>query len=170
MAATIRLVKCTSTNAATETDLGASPGVALKSNDTAVNDPTTYPVTIPPAGSGYSYETWLRWRCNVAPDTQVTNFEYWGPTSTPKASTAIYVGTVASGSATTPIDSQSSDAVTRQDAVYHGIAVDDALAIAGTLTTIGHQTAYLVMQLRVASTAVQGDCTQTTHNFSYDEN
>lgn len=169
MAATIRLIKCTGENAATETDLGVSPGIALKSNDTANNDPTSYPVTIPTSGSGYSYETYLRWRCTAAPDTQCTNFKYWGPATILKTGAAIYVGTVASGSAATPVATESSNATTRQDPNYK--TESTALSISGTLTATGHQTAYLCMQLRVDSeTAEQGNANQATHNFSYDEN
>lgn len=169
MAATIRLVKCHGADAATETDLGASPANYLMSENSAGTDFTAHPVTIPGAGSGYSYEAYLRWRCTAAPDTQCTNFKYWGPASSPKTGADIYVGTVASGSQATPVQTESASATTRQDPNYYSAAT--ALSIAGTLTDVGQQTAYLVQQLWVDSaTATQGDCTQTTHNFSFDEN
>jgi hypothetical protein len=169
MSATIRLVKCTGVNAATETDLGATPGIALKSNDTAVNDTTSYPVTIPAVSSGYSYENYLRWRCTAAPDTQCTNFKYWGPAAELKAGADIYVNTAASGAGATPVNTASAVATVRQDPTHYSAAT--ALSIAGTLTGIGQQSAYLVAQLVVDSAvATQGNAVQATHSYSYDEN
>jgi len=162
MAATIEMQACTSTDAGTEATAAA---ITFRANDSADNN-SDNPITIPGSGTTYSYEKWLRWKCTAAPDTQCTNFKFWGPNSTPGTGLVIYAGTTDTG--VTPTDSDSSVATTRQDTNYYDSS--NTLSIAGTLTTIGNETDYLVLQLDVGDTATQGDMTQQTMYYSYDEN
>lgn len=162
MAATITIQACTGSNAGTENTV---TGVMMRSNDSHLTDKNN-PITIPTGATIHSYEKWLRWKCTVAPSTQCTNFKYWGPNTAPGTGLLLFVGTTASGA--TPVNTDSAVATTQQDTTHYSLAT--ALSISGTLTTIGNETNYLVMQLDVANTAGQGDIAQQTHNYSYDEN
>lgn len=162
MAATIDLVCCTSTDAGTENSIS---DIMFRSNDSHLTDKNN-PITIPASGTNYSYEKWLRWECTAAPDTQCTNFEFWGPDSTPGTGLTIYAGTTDTG--VTPTDSDSSVATTQQDTNYYDSS--NTLSISGTLTSVGNKTDYLVLQLDVADTASQGDMSTQTMNYAYDEN
>jgi hypothetical protein len=162
MAATIVIRGCTSENAGTEATITA---LMFRANDSVEVDKNN-PITIPAAGQVYSYEKWIRWMCTVAPDTQCTNFKFWGANSIPDTGLTVYDGTTDTG--VTPVTTQSAVATTQQDTNHYSSAT--ALAIAGTLTTENDETDYLVLQLKVADTAGQGDIPQQTFNFSYDEN
>lgn len=161
MPATIVLLACTGTNAATETEV---TGITMRANDSAVND-TANPIVIPSASLNRSYEKWLRWKCTGAPSNQVTNFKYWGPGSVPATGTILYDGTTASGA--TPVASDSATAVTQQDTNHYSSGT--ALTVGGTLININDKSNFLVLQLDVASTASPGSISQQTHNYSYDE-
>lgn len=169
MAATINLRVCTGTNASNE-NVGISPNataIAFRSNDVATySDFTSNPITIPAAGTNYSYEKWLRFRCSVAPTTQVTNFKVWGPNTQPGTGLTLYWGTTATGA--TPVDTDSTIATIRQDTNFYSSAT--AINVSGTLTASGQATDFLVMQLDVGPTATQGNMAQQTYNYSYDEN
>ena len=163
MAATIIIKGCTGSNAATEATI---TGLMFRSND-SVAVTKANPITIPAsAGTVYSYEKWVRWYCSVAPDTQCTNFKFWGPNAIPGTGLIVYDGTNATG--VTPVTTQSSKATTQQDTTHYSLAT--ALAIGGTLTVGTDETEYLVLQLSVTDLAGQGDMVQQTFNYAYDEN
>lgn len=161
MAATITMKGCTSTNAATTADITA---IMFRAND-SVAVTTANPITIPGAGTAYSYEKWIRWECDVAPDNQCTSFKYWGPNSAPGTGLVIYAGTTDTGA--TPVVTDSAVATTQQDTNYTS---GSELSIAGTLVNIDDLTDFLVLQLDVGTTAGVGDMTQQSHYYSYDEN
>lgn len=168
MSATIKLMCCNSTDAAVETDITGT-GIDYITADNATNSSgnrEANPITIPTAGTSYSYEKWLRWKCTVAPDTQVTNFKFWGPNTPPGTGIVIYAGATNTG--VTPVVTDSSVANTQQDTNYYDTS--NQLSIPGTLTTPDDETDYLVMQMDVGTTAGQGNMSQQTYNYSYDEN
>ena len=168
MAATVKLMVCNSTDAGVETDITGT-GIDFITADNALNtsgNRDAYPITIPAAGTAYSYEKWLRWKCTAVPDTQCTNFQFWGPNTVPGTGLILYVGTTDTG--VTPVVTDSSAAATQQDTNYYD--TDNQLAIAGTLTLENDETDYLVMQLDVTSTAGQGNISQQEYSYSYDEN
>ena len=168
MAATIKLMVCNSTNAGVETDITGA-GIDYITADNALNtsgNREAYPITIPAVGTAYSYEKWLRWKCTVVPDTQCTNFKFWGPASVPGTGLILYVGTTDTG--VTPVVTDSAVATVQQDTTHYD--ADHALAISGTLTLENDETNYLVMQLDVGSTAGQGNISQQEYGYSYDEN
>lgn len=162
MAATIVIKGCTGTDAGNEATITS---IMYRANDSTDTDKTN-PIVIPDSGTSYSYEKWIRWECTVAPDTQCTNFRFWGPNTAPATGLLVYAGTTDTG--VTPVTTESTVASTRQDTNY--TAIGSSLSVSGTLTTIGHQTDYVVLQLRVADTAAQGDMPQQTYNYAYDEN
>lgn len=162
MAATVTIQGCTGTNAATEATITA---LMFRSND-SVAVTTANPITIPTGSPVYSYEKWIRFKCTVAPAVQCTNFKFWGGSSVPGTGLKIYAGTTASGA--TPVNTASSVATTQQDTNYYDAS--HTLSISGTLVNVNDETNYLVTQLQVSSTASQGNMTQQTFNYSYDEN
>jgi len=161
MAATITIQACTGTNAATEATV---TGITMRANDSAVND-TANPIVVPGSGTARSYEKWIRFKCTVAPSTQVTNFNYWGPNAIPGTGTLLFVGTTDTG--VTPVVTDSSVATVQQDTTHYSLAT--ALAITGTLVNQNDETNYIVFQMDVINTAEPGSITQQTHNYSYDE-
>ena len=168
MAATIQLMKCTSADAGVETDVTAT-GVRLKSIDDATTAPASAPITIPAADTAYSFETWLRFNCSVAPDNQCDNFQVWSLGNEIQVGEAkVTLNSDAVDTGVTPVDTLSA-AGTRTD--FHVSTAGTKIAVAGTLTTADDETDYAVLQLEVYSGATQGDITQSSEfNFSYDEN
>ena len=162
MAATIIIKGCTSTDAATEATITA---VMFRANDSVEVDKNN-PITITDSTTTYSYEKWIRWYCSAVPDTQCTNFKFWGANAIPDTGLTLYVGTTDTG--VTPVVTESAVATTQQDTTYYSLAT--ALAVTGTLTSETDETNYVVMQLRVTDTATQGDMTQQTYNYAFDEN
>jgi hypothetical protein len=163
MAATIILKGCTSTNAATEATITA---IMFRAND-SVAVTKANPITIPATpGTVYSYEKWIRWYCSVGPDTQCTNFKFWGANAIPATGIAVFDGTTDTG--VTPVTTVSAVATTQQDTTHYSLAT--ALAVGGTVTAPAEETNYLVLQLAVSDTATQGDMPQQTFNYAYDEN
>ena len=162
MAATILIKGCVGTDAGTEATITS---IMFRANDSVATDKSN-PIVITSGETAYSYEKWIRWYCSVAPDTQCTNFKFWGAGSPPATGITVYAGTTATGA--TPVVTQSIVATTRQDTNYTSLAT--GLSIGGTLTATGEETNYLVLQLRVADTASQGDMPQQTYNYAYDEN
>ena len=168
MAATIVLMKCTSATAAEETDVTAV-GVRLKSVDDATTAPASAPITIPAADTAYSYETWLRFKCTVAPDNQCTNFQVWSlGTAIQTGAAKITINSDAVTAGVTPVNTVSS-AGTRTDFVVSTAGAK--IAVAGTLTSADDESEFVVVQLEVYSSATQGNVTQSNEfNYSYDEN
>jgi len=170
MAATIVLRKATGAAAASENDVTAV-GVRLTSVDDHSTAPASAPITIPTANTAYSYETWLRFKCTVAPDNQCANFQVWSLGTAIQAGAAkITLNSTAVTAGVTPVNTVSS-AGTRTDFVVR--TAGSKVTVAGTLTNTGanSETDYVVLQLNVYSSATQGNVTQTAEfNYSYDEN
>jgi len=165
--ADINLICCTSTD--TETDVTGG-GISYTTNDTALNtddERTSHPITIPAADQAYSYEKWLKWQCGATePDTQCTNFKFWGSGEADIESAKIldyYKVTV------TRVD----PALSTTNASYTTVKTATSAAkvdVAGTLNTSGEGTSHVVMMLEVAAGSSQGNITQQTYNYQYDEN
>ena len=168
MAATIQLVKCTGATASTENDV-SGVGVRLKSIDDHTTAPASAPITIPSTNTAYSYETWLRFNCSVAPDNQADNFQVWSLGNAIQAGDAkITINSDAVTAGITPVVTESAVG-TRTDFVARTSGAK--IAVAGTLTSANDETDYSVLQLEVYTGATQGDITQTSeYNYSYDEN
>lgn len=154
----------------TETDITGA-GIDFITADNCTNtsgNRTSNPITIPSAGFNYSYEKWLKFQCgSTEPDTQVTNFQFWGGGSEPEATVVIDYYRVT--------NTYVQPALTTSKAVPSYTTVTDATAgnkqaISGTLNTSGEATQYLVMTLEVSTAASQGNMGQQTYNYSYDEN
>lgn len=152
----------------TEVDITGT-GIDFITDDNCLNtsgNRTGNPITIPAAGYAYSYEKWLKFELGTTePDTQVTNFKFWGAGTEPEA------GVVKDYYKTTSTYAQPALATT--NAAYTAVSTATAGAkasISGTLNTQGEATDYLVLMLEVSTGASQGNMTQQTYNYSYDEN
>lgn len=138
--------------------------IRLKTADDATVN-SSNPINVPPSGTNYSYEKWLRLKCTVAPSVQITNAKFYtdgangfgtGIGLYAKAVTSF--STPALGSSTTGY----SDAF--------GYTSGAALALnAGTVTATGEFGDHTVLLMTVASTATQGQLTTETLTWSYDE-
>jgi len=164
MVATVNLHVFTGANAATES--AAVTGIDLISADNATNslaNRQANPVTIPAAGTNYSFEKWIRAKIAVVPDNYVQNFQFWtdGAFDT---GVGINVGTNAAG--VTPIATVSTIATTDGTTYVSGAKL---AWHAGQLSALNATTDALVLQMAVGTTAVQGNVTQESLNYSYDE-
>ena len=129
--------------------------------------PVDATINIPAAGTEYSYEGWVRFKCTVAPDNVCTNFKIWDDGVSMDTGVDITVNTDTVNSYATPVSTESARG-TRDSLSNH--ASGSKIDIAGNLTGSGDKTDFSVFQLEVINTASQGDITSKTVNYSYDEN
>ena len=164
MSATIQIIKT----------YGAGPA-GTEANDTefglkAVDDhataPADAPVVIPDITTVYSFESWMRFKCTVAPSNECTNFKIWGSGAAVGTGLVLTVNSTAIDTYATPIDEVSAQG-TRVNFASHGVGAK--INVAGTLVDIDDETDFSVFQLEVGATAVPGDITPQDVNFSYDE-
>ena len=160
MAATVTIRVNTGAGAGTESP--AVSGIDLISADNATNSQANraaYPIT---AGQK-SYEKWLTARVDVAPDNNVSNFQFWGD-GTFQSSTHLFVGKNSAGVTPTSVDSayatnNMTNYTSGNKFAWH----------ATNMTGVGSTTDFLVLQLDVDADASPGDWTQETLYYSYDE-
>lgn len=166
--ADVNLTCCHGADAGTEADITGT-GIDFITADNCTNSSgnrTTNPITIPAAGFAYSYEKWLKFELGTTePDTQVTNFKFWGGGSAPEAGVVLDYYKVYN-TATTPGLATTNSAYTAVTSATAG----NKQAITGTLNTQGEATQFIVMMLEVSTGASQGNMAQQTYNYSYDEN
>lgn len=166
--ADVNLTCCHDTDAATEVDISGA-GIDFISADNCTNtsgNRTSNPITIPSSGFAYSYEKYLKFELGTTePDTQVTNFKFWGGGSDPESGVVIDYFRVT--------DTGVTPAVATTNSAYAAmttITSDAKQAITGTLTSQGEATQFIVMMLEVSTGASQGNMAQQTYSYSYDEN
>jgi len=153
----------------TQTDITGA-GIDYITADNCTNtssNRTSNPLTIPTdATNAYSYEKWLAFQLGTTePDTQVTNFKFWGGGGTiDSGNVKDYYKTT--NTYVTPALSTTNDGYTAVTAATAGAKA----SVTGTLNTSGETSSFLVMMLEVNSLASQGNMTQQTYNYSYDEN
>jgi hypothetical protein len=167
--AAFKVVKCTGTNASTETDVSKAPN--FLSVDAVHSTPSDYKIKRPasiPANPTYSFEMWLRLECTVAPDNECENFRFYGPAFQPdhedNPGNCLFVmwGTTASGA--TPVNTASSVATVAQYEVSGGTGYFDpasALSVGvnpgdNVIDAVGEKTDYLVAQLKIVGGAQAG--------------
>ena len=159
---------CNSGAGEVETDITGT-GIDFITADNCLNtsgNRTSNPITIPAAGFAYSYDKWLKFELGTTePDTQVTNFQFWGAGTAPEAGVVLDFYKTTSTYATPAL----ATTISGYTAVTAATAGAKA-SIAGTLNTQGEATDYLVMMLQVSTGASQGNMAQQTYNYSYDEN
>lgn len=165
-------VKCyTSTDAGTENPVsGDADNMNLLNDDSYDTDGTSYaskPITVPSAGTSYSYERWIKLKFNGVFNA-IENVKVWKSAgSLSDVNLDINGGETATG--VTPVNTVSSVATsTLTDWDSEGEAVD--ITPAAGISNDGDKTDFWVMQLDVPSTVTTpGDINSITLSFSYDE-
>lgn len=165
MGATIEIIK-TWGDSGSPTE-SADTTFGLKSVDDHATAPADAPVTVPSgAGTNYSYECWLRFKCTAAPDNLCTDFKVWGPGTAIATGVVITINTDAVDTYVTPVDTESAQG-TRGDLADHGTGAK--IDVAGDLVNENDETDFLVLQLEVDNTAGAGDIPAPDFYYSYDE-
>ncbi|KKN82813.1 hypothetical protein LCGC14_0306370 [marine sediment metagenome] len=120
--------------------------------DSGLLTPATNPIVVPSSGTNYSYEVWLRVRCDVAPAVKVFNFKVWYDSGmVGKPGYTITVNSDAVVTYVAPVDIQSGKG-TRIDFTTKD-SESNYIYVAGELNNIGDYSNYLVFQLEVDDTA-----------------
>lgn len=168
MAATVELKVYTGSSAGTEQPAGDATNWNLQSvdaYDATGTDYQTNKITVPPSGSAYSYERWLRLKYTGVFNS-ITNVLAWlsaGALSDP----ALILTAGVNASGVTPVVTNSAIAVSPIPTTEGG-ALD--ITPAGGISVSGDFTDYLVVQLEAPSTVVTaGDISAQTLTFQYDE-
>jgi len=164
MPATIQIIKTygagpTGTEA-DDTEFG------LKVVDDHATAPEDAPIVVPSSLLNYSYESWMRFKCSVAPSNVCENFKIWSSGTSVGTGLEITVNSDAVDAYATPVITESA-AGTRVNFASHGIGAK--IDITGSLVNNGDKTDFSVFQLEVGPTAGPGDITDQTVYFSYDE-
>ena len=126
---------------------------------------TLNPMPIPAVGTNYSYEVWLRCRCDLAPVVKCYNFNAWYVSGIPVSGYKVTVNSDIVSAYITPVDSLSAIG-NRVD--FSGRGVGSEITINGELTNLGDYSSYLVFQLEVSAGAASGD-SEVSWIIEYDE-
>lgn len=137
--------------------------IRFKTADDATVDANNR-ITIPGAGSAWSYQKWLRLNVSVAPDTDLQNLEFY--TDGTLFATGVTLWAKAEVSYATPALETASTGYTDASTYTSGSALSLG---AGPHTGTGDKGSYLRLALEVASTASPGTLTAETLTFAYDE-
>lgn len=142
-----------------------SSTVRFKSADENTVD-TNNRLTIPAAGTDYSYTKQLRFYVSVAPDTDLQNLEAYSDGAN-GFGTGVGVQYDVNGTFQTQVDTDISgtDLFTSDS----GSPIDMDSVNTGPHTGTGYQGDLLRLQMTVASTASPGTLTAETLTFAYDE-
>ena len=123
--------------------------------DSSTANKSNYPLQVPDAGTLYSFEAYLRCRCDLAPVTSCDNFKVWYDSGIPVTGYTITVNSDLVSAYEAPIDVLSSRG-TRIDFITKN-AEGNSIALTGSLVDVGDYTSYLVFQLEVVSTGALGN-------------
>jgi len=169
MAATVTLHVWTGADA--NTDGGSAASFSFGSADAATDTLAwriSNPITIPSSNCAYSYEKWISACIHTAPTNNVNTFEIWGtfPAQTAPTGTCWLVGTAACASGATPVVTTSTVATSSLgDATSDSKYTWDSASYAAAAC----QTAYVVNQLQVTSSACVGNWGACSLSYSYSE-
>lgn len=142
----------------------AKPEFYFLSIDDNIADSIDYPIEISPTKTVYSYEVWLRFRCDVAPDNQVDNFKIW-TTGTLPSGQRITINSTAVTEYQEPTDQKSTQGTRTSITDYTD---SNKLSIGGTLTAVGDHSDFMVFQLEVDAGVDPAEYDFTIF-YSYDE-
>lgn len=124
------------------------------------------PVRIPISGTNYSFETWIRLRCDLAPDGVVNNIKAWYISGVPSPGYLLTVNNSVVSDYNQPVDTQSVRG-TRVDFTEHD-SEENAIELDGELSEIGDYSSWLVFQLEITNNA-QLDNGHVDYFIQYDE-
>lgn len=152
-------------NGAGETATDKTSGTIRFKNadDATVN--TADPMVIPPSGTDYSYEKWLRFNVASGTYTEITNVEFYSDGSSGMGTgVAVYAKTAAAYA--TPAEATST---TGYASVFSYTSGSPLVVGAGPFTSTGDKGNYVVMMMAVADTAVAGVTPSETLTWVWDE-
>lgn len=134
--------------------------------DSATGNKTTNPFYLPDSGIIYSYEVYIRCRCDLAPVVSITNFKVWSNSLSLATGYSLTVNSTIVNTYEVPVNIESS----RGTRIDFGDAYDEASSIAldGTLINIGDYTSWLVFQLELSAGADTGNF-EAEYIIQYDE-
>lgn len=138
----------------------------LLSIDDGIANKLDYPITKPTSGTVYSFETWIRLRCDSAPAALCHNFKAWYDSGMPAVGQKVTVNTTVVNTYAQPVNTLSVQG-TRDDFIEHD---DEASAIDldGDLVSVGEYTSWLVFQLEITNLASIGSY-GLDYTIQYDE-
>jgi hypothetical protein len=165
----LKFVQTYGTAPGTTVDCNRNPNYLSK--DGYDSDYASFPIAKPEEGeTNYSYEYKVQAECEVAPDNEITDPRMWGPDVPPATDVHVYVGT--ESSYTTPVNTQSSIATTRQDTNCYGSSNYMSVGVIpgdNKIDAVGEKTHFIVHQLRVMSDAPIGNIAAQYYWLEYDE-
>lgn len=115
----------------------------------------SYPIRIPEAGTAYSYEVYIRARCDVAPALKCFNFKVWYDSGAIPAGQTLTVNSTAVTTYEAPTNAPSGKG-TRVNFTTKNSEVN-SISLTGELSNIGDYSSYLVFQLAVTSAATAAE-------------
>jgi len=136
----------------------------MKNADNATVD-NNNPMVIPPSGSDFSFEKWLRLNVTVAPSVQLSNLKFYTD-GTSGQGTGVKLWAKAVASYATPAEATGTSGYTDAFTYNSGAALSLG---AGPFTSTGEKGDHAVLMQEVLSTATQGVTPSETITFSYDE-
>jgi len=152
-------------NGAGETATDKTSGtVRFKNADNATVD-TANPMVIPPSGTDYSFEKWLRFNVTSGTYTEITNIELYTDGSN-GLGTGVGVLAKTVSSYATPAEATSTTGYTNIFTYTSGSPLDMG---AGPFTSTGDKGAYAVLIMTVADTATAGVTSSETVTWAWDE-
>ena len=120
--------------------------------DSNVEDSTDYPMDVPQAGTIYSYEKYIFFRCDASPSQYCKNFKIW-TTGSLGTGQKITINSTDVTSYVAPVNSKS---VQGTRASLLDYTVSNKLSITGELNNVGDVTDWMVFQLELSSSAEDG--------------
>jgi len=126
----------------------------LLSIDNCTANKNDNPIEIPSIGTNYSYETWIRLRCDLAPNNYINNIKVWYDSGMPASGYLLTVNDNAINTYQKPVNLVSSQG-NRVDFTTKN-SEENSIILSGTLSDVGDYTSYLVFQVEVLSTAEPG--------------
>ena len=162
MAATVQIIEKTGAGG-TPTDK-TSGTVRFKNADDATVD-LVNPMVVPPSGTDYSFEKWLRFNVSGGTYTQITNVKAYSDGSNGMG-TGVGLYAKAVSSFATPAEATSTAGYTDFFTYNSGSALTLG---AGPYTSTGEKADHLVMMCTVASTASGGVTSSETLTMAWDE-
>lgn len=135
------------------------------SQDSGIVNKLVAPITRPAESIEYSYEVYIRCRCDLAPDNYCNNFKAYYNSGLGDSGIVLTVNSDVVSNYQQPVNTVS----TRGDRVdFSTKDVNDKISLYGELTNVGDYTSWLVFQLGVSSSADLGNG-EVDYTIEYDE-
>lgn len=134
--------------------------------DSATASKLTNPFTLPISGNIYSYEIYLRCRCDLAPENFCSNFKVWYNSGLPINGQKITVNNDIINTYTAPKNIESVRGT--RDEFINYTDVDNSISLDGDLINVGDYTSWLVFQLELSAGADTGSF-ELEYTIQYDE-